>query len=283
MVMVEPAVNPTVARRELAVYFRELREQHGWSLADVSALLEVGQSQASRLDSGERGFRLEDVRRLSDGYGLGAGESERLMALARDARRRAWWQTIELDKSYRELIGFEQIAESIHEFCNIVIPGLLQTEDYALALAENQGRVGAKPFVLEEAVETRMRRQEVLRRARPPALSVVVDEVVIARGVGGPEVMREQIDRLLEFADRPRTSLRVIGFESGIYPAAPSQFILLDLGGRLPAFYYAEDQRGAYSTSAEVEVNESRRLWGLLQARALTPKESRLRIASYRA
>lgn len=271
--------NPTVARRELAVYFRRLREQRGRSLGELSKLLGVAQSQASRLDTGARGYRAEDVRRLSDWYGLAEGERRRLVALAEDARRRAWWQQVDLQDSYRTLIGFEQAAESILEFCNCVVPGLLQTRRYAAAAVQS----GAMDLLdVDGVVEVRMRRQAILARALPPQLSVVFDEAVLARGAGGPDVMREQFEHLLDFARRPKVTVQVVAFAAGIYPAgATAQFMLLDMGSRLPPVYYAENQLGRSDSSAENDIRQVREVWDRLQATALTPVESMDLIADY--
>lgn len=277
----EPEVNPTVARRELAVYFRRLREQRGRTPAQLGELLGVAQSQVSRLDSGARGFRPEDVERLCKWYGLGEGERGRLLALAEDARRRAWWQQVDLDPSYRTLIGLEQAAESINEFCLSVIPGLLQTERYAEAAA-TAAAAGADPARVKRAVSVRMRRQEILRRPVPPVLSVVIDEAALARGAGGDEVMREQFQHLLDLSDRSRTIIQVIGFESGMYTAAGTQFILLDMGVRIPPIYYVEDQFEGADFNEEVKVRQGRMVWDRLQAVALDPTQSAARIKELR-
>lgn len=276
---VEPEINPTVARRELAVYFRGLREQRGHSLAELGELLGVAQSQASRLDTGARGFRVEDIRRLCDWYGLAAGERRRLLALADEARRRAWWQQYDLDDSYRTLIGFEQAAQSINEFCNVVVPGLLQTRQYARASAE---LAEIRNFKVAEAVDVRLRRQEVLNRPVPPEVSVVIDEVVLARGAGGSDVMKEQLQHLLNFGERPQSTLRVISFEAGMYPVAASQFIMLRMKAPLPDLYYSEDQVKRNDSSDEDIIGQTRVVWRRMEQIALSPVRSAELIARYR-
>jgi transcriptional regulator with XRE-family HTH domain len=271
-------VNPTVARRELAVYFNRLREQRGRSLGDLAGQLNVAQSQASRLDKGVRGFRLSDVELLSDWYGLAEGERARLLALAGDARRRAWWQQTDLDDAYRTLIGLEQAAESISEYCYSVVPGLLQTRNYARVLGE---LAELRPEVTEVAVDVRMRRQQILDRPNPPELTVIIDEAALARGPG-PEMKVEQLEKLLEFARRPRTTVQVIGFEAGLYPLGVSQFILLEMGSRLPVVYYSEDQFRRADTTDEDTVRRARQLWKVLQSKALDPVRSAHRIAQHR-
>jgi hypothetical protein len=126
---VEP--NPTLARRVLAVRLRTLREQRGHDLDWLAGKLNVALSQASRLDTGARGFRLPDVERLCQAYGLSPMRTEELLAHASETQKRAWWQETDLLDSYRTLIGLERAATEIAEFCSTVVPGLLQTEGYA--------------------------------------------------------------------------------------------------------------------------------------------------------
>jgi hypothetical protein len=273
-----PDVNPTVARRELAIYFHGLRVQRGRSLAELGAQLGVVQSQASRLDKGARGFRVEDVRRLCDWYGLVGGEADRLLALADEARRRTWWQQVEVPDSYRSLIGFEQVAETISEFCNSVVPGLLQTKRYAAAAARV---VGASEERIEQAATIRMRRQAILVRPQPPILSVVVDEAVLARGAGGVDVMLEQLHHLSAMAQRPGVTIQVLEFAAGIYPPAPPQFILLQLGSRLPDFFYSEDGLTCFDSSDEDDLQRVISQWRSLQARAISPARSIELISDY--
>jgi transcriptional regulator with XRE-family HTH domain len=274
----EPGVNPTVARRELAVYFQRLREQRGRSLAQLAVHLGVAQSQASRLDNGVRGYRRSDVERLSDWYGLTEGERSRLLALAEEARRRAWWQQKDLDDAYRTLIGLEQAADSISEYCYSVVPGLLQTDRYARVIGE---MAELRPDEVEAAVEVRMRRQQILDRSDPPELAVIIDEAALARG---PErnIMVEQLQKLVDCTRRPRTTIQVIDFGAGLYPTGVTQFILLEMGSPLPAVYYSEDQFHRSDTTDEDIVRRARQLWKVLQSKALDPLRSARRIAHYR-
>jgi transcriptional regulator with XRE-family HTH domain len=278
-VTIESEPNPTAARRELAVYFRRLREQRGRSLRELGELLHVTQGQASRLDSGARGFHPQDVERLCELYGVGRGERRRLLAVAEEARRRAWWQQYDLSESYRTLIGLERAAESISEFCSSVVPGLLQTRRYAEAL----GKVAeVSPVAVVKAVDVRMRRQAILDRSDAPYLSVLIDEVVLARGAGSGEVMWEQFQKLLSVVERPRVSVRVIAFEAGMYGGTASQFILLRMGSSLPDVYYSEDQVKAEESSDEEVLRRTRLIWGRMEQIALDPVRSAQLIASYR-
>jgi transcriptional regulator with XRE-family HTH domain len=272
--------NPTLARRELAVYFNNLREQRGRSLDELASLIGVTASQASRLDTGARGFQLSDVEKLADWYELGRGETERVLAIATEARKRSWWQQIDLPSSYRTLIGLERGAEAISEFCSTVVPGLLQTPEYTEA-AVRASQLGIGDDEVAQVVHVRMRRQEILDRAAPPDVSVVLDEAALARGAHGPNVMRGQLQHLLDLAKRPEISIQILPFSAGLYPGV-GQFILLKMPRSIPDVYYTETQISWRDTSDGGAVREAGRLWRTLQATALGQELSARRIADYR-
>lgn len=273
--------NPTLARRELSVYFRTLREQHGYSVGRMAEVLEVAQSQASRLDTGARNFRVQDVEKLCEWYDIGPAERNRLLAIAEESRMRAWWQQVELLDSYRTLIGLEQGALVINEFCAGVVPGLLQTRSYAEAAARDS-QVDTTASDVQRAVDVRMRRQRLLERAKPPEMAFIVDEAALARGAGTADTMREQFQHLLDLAGRPEITIQIIGFEEGVYPGHVAQFLLLRMSRNLPDVYYTEDQLHTSDTTDVNDVRAAHRLWALLQARALSPRKSADRITEYR-
>jgi Domain of unknown function (DUF5753) len=133
---------------------------------------------------------------------------------------------------------------------------------------------------VEQAVTVRIHRQEILDQPDPPQLSVVVDEAALARGPGGPAVMQEQLQHLLEMAEHPRISIQVIGFESGLYPSGP--FMLLRMPEGLPDILYRETSQDSYETSEPRAVSQASRHWEELKGIALPPLQSRERILDYR-
>lgn len=274
--------NPTAARRELALVFRSLREQRGLGLPELSAHLGVSEVQASRLDRGVRGLRPDDVHKLATWYGLPAAERDRLLGLAAESRKRAWWQKVEIpDEAYRTFIGLEQAAQFIAEYGSGVVPGLLQTQAYAHASVAGSG-LNLTDEQVEAAVGVRMQRQQILQRDRPPRLWVVVDEAVLARGVtGGPEVMGEQLRHLVTVGERPTVTVQVIAFEYGVHPGGNSNFILVDTGNGLPDLVYVEGLRGKVEFTDDDETQRYRAAWSTLTAIALNPRQSRERIEQY--
>jgi len=276
--------NPTVARIRLAAAFREARERSGRSLDDLARFLDVSAPQASRLDSGARGFRPQDVKRLADWYGFDAADATALLALADESRRREWWQQVDLSDAYRTLIGMEQAADSIAEYAVHVVPGLLQTEDYA-RVAASVGDVEVGSYVSAErvaqAVDVRMRRQQILRRREPPILEVVIDEAILARGPRDTAIRHGQLRHLRDCADRPGVTIQVIGFEYGLHTGGSSHYILLEMPGGMPDFFYSQSLRGESGSSDPSTVNRYRRIWNDLRAKALNEFASKDRIDRY--
>jgi transcriptional regulator with XRE-family HTH domain len=277
MVAQEP--NPTVARRELAIALRRAREQHRRSFEDLAAFLGVTAPQASRLDSGMRGFRPDDVRKLVEWYGLGHHEGERLVALAQEARKRAWWQQIDLPDAYRTLIGHEQVAESILEYGATIVPGLLQTPDYARAIVMN-GPMPVSAGEVDRAIAVRMRRQAILTGPHPPNLRFVIDEVALARGPRDPQVKRAQLEHLLAVAAGPYVTVQVIAFEYGLHPGDRLHFIMLVRSG-VPDLVYSDGLLRPVLIEETKEIARYSALWDELQGIALDPYASLDRIRHY--
>ena len=275
--------NPTAARRELALYFRNLREQRGHALDELAGRLGVSEVQASRLDRGVRGLT-DDVRSLAAWYDLGEAECRRLVDLCTESRKRGWWQKVDLGElgsdSYRTLIGMEQAATVIMEFASGVVPGLLQTRAYAEAAARATS-VDLTPEHINLAIDIRMRRQEVLKRERPPRLRVVLDEAVLARGLRDSTVFREQLLHLANLGEDSGVTVQVLDFAYGPHPGLGSHFIRIETGGGLPDLVYAEGLRGRFETTDDADIERYRDVWESLRDIALSPRESRALILRY--
>ena len=215
--------NPTLARRELAVIFRNLREQRKHTLDEMAHELGVSVPQASRLDTGARGYRAQDVERLCAWYGLADSERHHLLVLAKDNLRRGWWQQVDLPDSYRTLIGLEQAAVAINEYCSSAYPRLLQTRAYARAVATG-GDIDITSDRAALAADVRMRRQAILNLSSPPKLWVVIDEAALARVAGGPAVMLDQLERLQRAVQHPAIQAASHRLpRTGIHPGNRSQ------------------------------------------------------------
>ena len=216
--------SPTLRRRELGTLLKALRTERGWTAEHVAAQLLVSPSKVSRLETGQRGASARDIRDLCNLYGVDDDERQRLLELASQGKQRAWWQPLGLP--YTTYLGLEEEAESISDYGLGIMPGLLQTQDYARAMVR-VSIPGAEPEVVEQRVQGRMTRQRILVRENPPHFEAVVDESVLHRVVGSPAVMAAQLERLLELAELPSVTLRVIPYGAGALPAGNNKFIIL--------------------------------------------------------
>jgi transcriptional regulator with XRE-family HTH domain len=216
--------SPTIRRSELGVWLRTLRTEKGWTVDQVASRLQVSSSKVSRLETGKRGVREADIRNLCDLYEVDAEQRQRLTELARAGRQRVRWQPRGLP--YSTYVELEAEAVTISDYGLGIMPGLLQTPDYARAVVRAAVPRWV-PEVVKQRVEGRMARQQLLFSERPPHFEAVVDESVLHRVVGSPAIMRGQLERLLLLADLPSVTLRVIPYAAGALPAGNNKFIIL--------------------------------------------------------
>jgi len=220
---------PTALRILLGAHLRRMREATGISREDAGWEIRSSESKISRMELGRVGFKERDVADLLNLYGLDdAEERERLLALAKDANNPGWWHRYGdvLPSWFQSYLGLEAAAERIRTYETQFVPGLLQTVDYARAVVRI-GQVTLKPEEIERRVELRMDRQRIITRPRPVRLWAVLDEAVLRRPVGGPKVLRGQIEALIELSERQNITLQVIPFSAGGHAATGGAFSLL--------------------------------------------------------
>ncbi|MBL6276412.1 helix-turn-helix domain-containing protein [Micromonospora fiedleri] len=243
-----PAAGPTVLRMLLGAQLRRLRESRGVTRESAGWEIRSSESKISRMELGRVGFKERDVADLLTLYGV-TDEQERaaLLKLARDANNPGWWHRYGdvLPSWFQSYLGLEAAAALIRSYEVQFVPGLLQTREYARAVVLlGHGRAGLDE--IERRVDLRMRRQELLRRPRPPRLWAVVDEAALRRPIGGPTVMRGQLQALLEATRTPNVRLQVIPFAAGGHAAAGGAFTILRFGDQdLPDIVYIEQLTSA--------------------------------------
>ena len=232
----------------LGAHLRRLREAQGVSREDAGWEIRASESKISRMELGRVGFKERDVADLLTLYGVTVPEErEALLKLARDANSPGWWHryTDVLPTWFQAYLGLEAAASLIRTYEVQFVPGLLQTRDYARAVVL-LGHGRAAPGEIERRVELRMQRQHLLRRESPSQLWVVLDEAVLRRPVGGPEVMRGQVEALIEATKSSHIRLQVIPFASGGHAAAGGAFTILRFGdAELPDIVYIEQLTSA--------------------------------------
>jgi transcriptional regulator with XRE-family HTH domain len=204
--------SPAVRRRRLAAELRRLRG--GRTGTEVARALGWSPSKISRYEQGRSTLLFDEVSKLLDLYGVSDPERGLLLSLALDASQRGWWEDYAdaLPEESLAFIGLEAEAVSVAQWQVEVVPGLLQTEDYARQVYAGYQHVvpTTSPGVVERRVRVRMKRQEVLARDPPLQLSVVIDESVLLRRMGAREIMRAQLERLAAAAELGNVDLRVL-------------------------------------------------------------------------
>ncbi|MFD7164120.1 helix-turn-helix domain-containing protein [Streptomyces violascens] len=221
-------VNPTVRRRRLGQELRRLRELKGMTAEEVAERLLVSQSKISRLENGRRSISQRDVRDLCGVYEV---EDHRivdsLMQMAKDSRQQGWWHAFG-DIPYSVYIGLETDAASLRVYDPQVVPGLLQTPQYAEALIAGALPETA-PTDVEKRVNVRLRRQERVRAVENPLrLWVVIDEAALRRRVGDKQLMIDQLEFLIERSQLPHVTVQVLPFSMGAHPGINGQYAILE-------------------------------------------------------
>ena len=268
--------SPTVRRKRLGTELRRLREQAGLTCEEVGQRLECSGTRISRIETGRINVRPGDVREMLEIYGVTGSEAASLVQLAREARRKGWWHTYGrvLPPWFEAYIGLESEAVRLRDFQPLVMPGLLQTEDYARAVLRAAPSAGSAEDI-DQQVALRMERQAVLARANPPDLWVVLSESVLRAQVGGPEIMRAQLSRLIDIAERASVTLQVLPFTASAHVHPISPFTILEFAEAAdPAVVYLEHLTGKLFLESEDEVRRYAAVFDRLRAEALDTGQS---------
>jgi transcriptional regulator with XRE-family HTH domain len=269
------ATSPTVRQRELGKRLRELRNQHDLTVEDVAAKLLCSATKISRLETAARRPMLRDVRDLCRLYGVDELTSAELMSLTREARNPEWW-TQYTDLNLDPYLGLEQDATAITSYTNYYIPALLQSEEYTRAIIR---AIAPKmnPDIYKQRVDVRMQRQQrVLEKENNPRYRVLIDEAVLRRPVGGPEIMAAQLDKILQTEQAGRVTVQVVPFDVGAHAAQDSNFILFEFGAStdLGPVVFVEGLTGNHYLEKPEQIERYREALEYLRDSALGPRDS---------
>ena len=267
--------SPTVRRRRLASELRRLREAAKLTCEEVAERLECSASKISRIETGRVAVSPRDVRDLLLIYGVMDGQHDSLMQLARESRQKGWWQAYRdsVQPHLATYLGLESAASEMRIYRVNRIPGLLQTEDYTRALLAT-GKVRTPPPDQHQqfALLAERRRQA---QANPPTAWVVLDEAAVRRQVGGPEVMRAQIERLIELSTARHMFMQVMPFGGGAHVAMDAPFVILAFPDRAdPDVVCIGYATGMLWVEDISEVSTYNMIFDHLQAAALSFDES---------
>jgi transcriptional regulator with XRE-family HTH domain len=271
-----PEQNPTLRGRRLAVELMRRREASGLSREEAARRLEWSTSTIFRIETGRSRPQPGNVRVLLDLYGVTGSERDGLIQLAREARQPGWWHSFRdvLPNPYEVYIGLEGGAASIRNFEPVVVPGLLQTEDYARATFKGGPRELERDEI-ERRVEVRLARQQILTRDGRPRLWAVIDEAVIHRLVGDPAVMRAQLGHLIDTAEQGKTTVQVVPFRAGAHAGTTGPLVILDFPEPTdPSVVYVETLAGDIYLEERADVNRYTIAFDRLLAAALHPDDS---------
>jgi transcriptional regulator with XRE-family HTH domain len=265
--------SPTVRRRRLAAELRRLRDRSQLTIDDVATKLKCSASKISRIETGHTGASPKDVRELLRLYGVPDDELEALVQLAREASNKGWWH------AYQEVftgafVGLEAEASSLRAYQALLVPGLLQTEDYMRAVIR-AARPDATPAHVEKRVQARLARQELLIEADPPRFWAVIDEAVLCRSVGGDAVMADQLRALTVRATLPHVTIQVLPFSAGAHAGMEGPFLILSFPEQLdPDVVYVDNTTAGIYLEDPAEILRYTLMFDHLRAAALAPDDS---------
>jgi hypothetical protein len=269
--------SPTVLRMILGRQLQALREKAGLSYQEAAESIYASEWTLRRIEAGKGALKPLNIKSLLVTYGIThAREIDAFLTLARDAARPGWWHTYTdvLPDWFTVAVGLEESAALIRAYQPQVVPGLLQTEAYIRAIT-------AASFPTEQEEESerrvalRLARQELLKRPAPPEYWVVLEEAVLRRPIGGPGVMRGQVEYLIECAARPNVTLQVLPFAAGWHPAMYGMFNLFRFpDDALPDVVYSEALTSAYYLNKPEETSKYTEALDRMAAMAATPDQT---------
>jgi transcriptional regulator with XRE-family HTH domain len=277
------SIGPTVRRRRLGTELRRLREAHSIKLEEVAEQLGVAASTLSRIETGKAPTRSAYLTAMLEMYGVSdPGQRQVLIDMAREGHRKGWWAAYEdvLPTGFGIYVGLEAEAASLRAYESLVVHGLLQTEDYARAVTAAVHRKLATDEI-ERLVSLRMQRQDALLRADPLELWLILDEAVVRRAIGGPELMHNQLIHLADASMWPNVTLQLLPFSSGPHPFLNGSFCIIEFPERYdPDVVYTEAVAGQAYLERDKDVRMCAEGFDLLRAAALSPADSADKIST---
>jgi transcriptional regulator with XRE-family HTH domain len=268
---------PTVRRMLVGAQLRRLRTEMGLTREEAGEAIRASEWKIHRLENGQVGFKERDIIDLLRLYGVtDPTEVAELVALAREANSPGWWQHYGdvLPPWFRTYVDLESVATLIRTYEGQFIPGLLQTDDYMRAVVQG-AHLDESSEEAGRRVRLRMARQTLLTREQPPRLWAVVDEAAMRRPVGGREVMRGQLERLIEAAKLPNVTLQVLAFDAGAHPAMVGSFSVLRFPEEeLPDVVYLEHLTSALYLNKPEEVDQYLHIMESICVRAAPPDQT---------
>jgi transcriptional regulator with XRE-family HTH domain len=268
---------PTVRLRRLAAELRRLRAGTGLSRESVSERTGINVVTLYRIETGRTKPQLRTLNALLTTYRAGADEHSYLTTLCRDAGQRGWLRPYhsDLPEEYTAYVSFEEEASAVCNYESLFVPGLLQTEDYARAAIRGVWTTITSQQV-DDRVQARIERQQVLAKDAPLKFWAVIDEACLHRRVGGAAIMRGQLRALATSTGNPNVTVQVIPFGAGVHPGMLGSFVQMSFPDPLDMdIVYIESMAGDLFLESDAEISRYTSMFDLLRAVALSPDHSR--------
>ncbi|WP_026422751.1 helix-turn-helix domain-containing protein [Actinokineospora inagensis] len=270
-----PPGRPTIRSRQVAGELRRLRKQAGLTTGEVGARLGLSQAKVSRVETGSSGLRLRDVQAMLGLYRVPEPRQEEILDLVRRAAEPGWVQVHGrgLPEQWQTLIDWESKALALRAHHGGLVPGLLQTADYARAAIRDTAAVRPSDVELDGKVAARLARQGILSRERPPSLHALIGEAALRIPVGGQAVASAQLRHLAELNRKPHVVVRVVPMAAGAHPGLEGSFLLMDFAEDR-SLVYTEHRSRTLFLDDDSAVQTHRHAWDRIAAAALPAPES---------
>lgn len=272
---------PTVRLRRLAAELRRLRGAADMSREVASAQTGINYATLYRIETARARPQMRTLATLLTLYGVATEQRDYLTILCREAAEQGWLRPYhsDLPEEYTAYISFEAEAAGVRNYESLFIPGLLQTEEYARAVIRG-GLPMASQQEVEDRVQARIERQQVLIKDNPLKLWAIVDEAALRRLAGGKRVMRVQLQRLVEAVAEPHITLQIIPFSSGAHAGMPGAFVLIDFSDPMDTdLIYIDSMAGDLFLESDADIKRYTSIFDNLRAVALSPDDSATTIA----
>ena len=270
-------LGPTVRRRRLGAELRRLREAHSLKLEEVAEQLGIAPSTLSRIETGKAPTKTPYLTSMLGTYGVDdPAKRKALLDMAREGHRKGWWSIYDdvLPSGFDIYVGLEAEASTLRSYETDVVHGLLQTTEYALAVLREL-RPRDPDEQIARVVDLRMQRQRLLDQDPPLDLWLILDEGAIRRKIGGAEVMRPQLEHLIQVSRWSNVTLQVLGFEAGAHAGLTGPFSILEFPERGDSdVAYTESVGGVIYLEKEREVRACSEAFDRMRAAALSPAAS---------
>ncbi|MGH3867007.1 MAG: helix-turn-helix domain-containing protein [Pseudonocardiaceae bacterium] len=270
--------SPTLRLWQLAESLRGHRDRTQLTIEEAAARLKPhsprwSRSKLQRVETRLYAPQPTEVEHLAAVYEVPADDTAVLVQMAREARQKGWWQSSALPQPFQTMVGLEQAATTVREFALALVPGLLQTSDYARVLMTTIAPI--LPIeVVENRIAARMIRQHVLTGADPLLYAGILSEAVLHCPVGGSRVMRGQLERLLELTGQPNIAIQVLPFAAGAHPGMEGAFAIVTLPDLAHDVGFVEGPAGSIYLEEQNDVRRCTMDFAVLSSLALSPAES---------